>query len=149
MAINIAQQPTTPNCTYTNLVYQVTSSNATEPQFQYVMDVYVSGSATRLARIRQFPNQLNQAVFDPSRIMNDNLEYSTLLTPTVTYVVNDVTDTIKTFDVQFGEEYGTSATSSTTCCMQGWPRYVTLHRLQSYLASHPDKAFASYLVSRG
>lgn len=114
MAINIAQQPTTPNCTYTNLVYQVTSSNATEPQFQYVMDVYVSGSATRLARIRQFPNQLNQAVFDPSRIMNDNLEYSTLLTPTVTYVVNDVTDTIKTFDVQFGEEYGTSATSSVT-----------------------------------
>ena len=114
MAINIQQQPTTPNCTYTNLIYQLTSSNATEPQFQYVMDVYVSGSSDRLARIRQFPNALNQAVFDPSRIMNDNLEYSTLVTPSVTYVVNNVTDTIKTFDVQFGEEYGTSPSSSVT-----------------------------------
>jgi len=114
MAYTIKSQPTTPNCTYTSLVYNVSSSNATNPQFNYIMDVYVSGSSDRLARVRQFPNPSLEAVFDPSRIMNDNLEYSTLLTPSVTYVVNDVTDTIKTFNVEFGEEYGTSPSSSIT-----------------------------------
>ena len=119
MAINIAQQPTSPNCSYTNLVYQVTSSNATQPQFQYVMDVYISGSSDRLARIRQFPNALQQAVFDPSRIMNDNLIYDTenLLGPDIVENATspvDQTSKCKDFQVEFGEEYGTSPSSSVT-----------------------------------
>jgi len=109
MAYTIKSQPTTPNCTYTDLVYNVSSSNAEQPQFNYIMDVYESGSATRLARVRQFPNPSLEAVFDPSRIFNDNLDYYNNFANS--YVVNDYYQ-IKTFNVEFGEEYGTSPSSS-------------------------------------
>jgi len=111
MAYTIKSQPTTPNCTYTSLVYNVSSSNATNPQFNYLMDVYESGSATRLARIRQFPNPSLEAVFDPSRIFNDNLEYSVDFGGN--YIVTDRYQ-VKNFNVEFGEEYGTSPSSSVT-----------------------------------
>ncbi len=112
MAITILQEPTTPNCSKTNLVYQVSASNANiKSQFQYVMDVYVSGSSDRLARIRQFPNPLAQAVFDPSRVIDDNLEYYNVFAGS--YNVGSY-DQIKTFNVEFGEEYGTSPSSSVT-----------------------------------
>jgi len=101
MAITILQQPTTPNCSKTNLVYQLSSSNANQPQFQYLMDVYVSGSSDRLARIRQFPNPLTQAVFDPSRICDDNLDYYPVYA-SASVVINN-TDNYKTFTVEFGE----------------------------------------------
>lgn len=110
MAYTIKSQPTSPNCTYTSLVYNVSSSNATNPQFNYIMDVYLSGSADRLARIRQFPNPVNEAVFDPSRILNDNLEYTLNF-----YTSQQLTDNhVRTFSIEFGEEYGTSPSSSLT-----------------------------------
>lgn len=112
MAITILQQPTTPNCSKTNLVYQLSSSNANQPQFQYVMDLYESGSSDRLARIRQFPNPLTQAVFDPSRIFDDNLDYYPVYA-SASVVINN-TDNYKTFTIEFGEEYGTSPSSSVT-----------------------------------
>jgi len=108
MAYTIKTQPTSPNATYTSLVYNVSSSNATNPQYNYIMDVYPSGSADRLARIRQFPNPLNEAVFDPSRIFNDNLGYYNSFGSS--YVVP--ADHVRTFSVEFGEEYGTSSSSS-------------------------------------
>ena len=120
MSYTIKSQPTTPNCTYTNLVYNVSSSNATEPQFNYIMDVYVSGSSTRLARIRQFPNPSLEAVFDPSRIFNDNIDYdpSNLLEADIvenpTLPAGAPTAKGKHFSVEFGEEYGTSPSSSLT-----------------------------------
>lgn len=119
MAYTIKSQPTTPNCTYTDLVYNVSSSNAGNPQFNYIMDVYISGSATRLARIRQFPNPSLEAVFDPSRIFNDNLTYDTENLLVADLVENatlpvDQTSKCKDFQVEFGEEYGTSPSSSLT-----------------------------------
>lgn len=108
MAYTIKSQPTTPNCTYTSLIYNVSSSNASEPQFNYLMDVYLSGSSDRLARIRQFPNPVLEAVFDPSRILNDNLGYTLNFTTTAQLTNNNV----RTFSIEFGEEYGTSSSSS-------------------------------------
>jgi len=108
MAYTIKTQPTTPNVTYTSLIYNVSSSNAVNPQYNYIMDVYLSGSADRLARIRQFPNPINEAVFDPSRIFNDNIDYSLNFNTTAQLTDNHV----RTFSVEFGEEYGTSSSSS-------------------------------------
>ena len=108
MAYTIKSQPTTPNATYTSLVYNVSSSNALQPQYNYIMDVYLSGSSDRLARIRQFPNPVNEAVFDPSRIFNDNIDYTLNF-----YTSQQLTDDhVRTLSVEFGEEFGTSASSS-------------------------------------
>jgi hypothetical protein len=111
MAISILSQPTTPNCTYTNLVYNVSSTNTLQPQFQYVMDVYASGSATRLARIKQYPNPNNTAVFDPHWILNDYVEYSEQPLDTTDLTTENQ---VMEFDIKFGEEYGTSPSSITT-----------------------------------
>jgi len=108
MAYTIKTQPTSPNATYTSLVYNVSSSNATNPQYNYIMDVYLSGSSDRLARIRQFPNPVNEAVFDPSRIFNDNIDYQ--LNFYTSAQLSD--DHVRTFSVEFGEEFGTSSSSS-------------------------------------
>ena len=151
MAYTIKSQPTTPNCTYTDLVYNVSSSNAGNPQFNYIMDVYESGSATRLARIRQFPNPSLEAVFDPSRIFNDNLEYYTNF-GSANY---DPTGTghVKTFNVEFGEEYGTSPSSSITVyanqandLIEVFPCQIDPNNGQGY--NYPDSGSSVFLTDR-
>ena len=112
MAVAITQQPTTPNAAYTRLVYVVSGSITTSnPQYQYVMDVYESGSSDLISRITQTKNPAGVAVFDPSRILqgqieqDDNWKISGSIEPI---------NAVKTFDIKFGEQYGTSPSSSIT-----------------------------------
>ena len=105
--ITINQQPTYPNVTKTNLLYVVSGSQVDNPQYQYVMDV-VSGSI--LTRIKQYPNPAGVAVFDVSRILNDYLEPRVDIF-TITSSA-DYGGGKGTFDINFGEEYGTSPSSS-------------------------------------
>ena len=152
MAINIISQPENPNCSKTNLIYNISSSNVNQPQFQYVMDVYLSsatGSADRLARIRQFPNPLTQAVFDSARIFDDNLEYYTDdftpgISPNNTYSLL-TTNQMKEFVVKFGEEYGTSPSSSVTL----YPDLATGNNIQVWPCQvDPNNGF-SFNLSPG
>jgi hypothetical protein len=107
MAISVSQQPSYPNATYTHLLYSISSTESGQPQYQYVLDIKQGG--TRLARIKQYPNPNAVGIFDPARVLNDYIEYdenwktSTLHTPV---------SSVQTFDILFGEEYGTSVSSS-------------------------------------
>ena len=108
--ITINQQPTYPNVTKTNLLYVTSGSQIDNPQYQYVMDVTQGGEV--LTRIKQYPNPSGVAVYDVSRILNDYLEPRTdvfTITSSTTYG-----DGMQTFDIKFGEEYGTSPSSSVT-----------------------------------
>ena len=107
MAITINQSPTTPNATYTNLLYAVSSDQTANAQYQYVMDV-VSGS-TVLTRIKQYPNPAGAGIFDVGRILNDYLEYETnwdLSTSTTDHTQ------VQDFTINFGEEYAASLSGS-------------------------------------
>lgn len=110
MAITILQQPTYPNATYTSLVYAVESDDINKPQYQYVMDV-VSGSNI-LTRVKQYPNPVGNAIFDPARIVNDYLEYRTDIFDSI--ATNDFGSSQQTFAIKFGESYGSSPSSSVT-----------------------------------
>lgn len=107
--ITVNAQPPYPNATYTHLLYTITSTQSGQPQYQYVMDVKQGGAL--LTRIRQYPNPQGAGVFDPSRILNDYIDYdqnwktSTNILPVAS---------VQTFDILFGEEYGTSVSSSVT-----------------------------------
>lgn len=110
MAITIIQEPSYPNVTYTSLMYAVSSSLIQNPQYQYVMDI-VSGSET-LTRVKQFPNPAGTGIFNVAKILNDYLEY-----PTDKFTITTDSDfglSLQNFEIKFGEEYGTSITSSTT-----------------------------------
>lgn len=109
MAITINNQPSYPNVTYTHLLYTITSTNSGQPQYQYVMDVKQGG--TLLTRVRQYPNPNAAGVFDPSRILNDYIEYDQNWK---TNVNAGPVESVQEFDILFGEEYGTSVSSSVT-----------------------------------
>ena len=109
MAITIQQSPTTPNMANNNLVYAVTSNSSSAAQFQFVVDLTLSGSNTLLQRIKQQPNPNNAGVFDMGSIITNYLDSdnSCKAAPFVT-----ASTAAKRFQVKFGEQYGTSASSS-------------------------------------
>ena len=109
MAILIQQSPTTPNMANNTLVYSVTSSQVTQPQFQFVADLTYSGSSTVLQRIKQQANPNARAVFDMGAIITNYLsEDENWKTIPFSKAVNAA----KRFNVRFGEQYGTSLSSS-------------------------------------
>lgn len=110
MAILISQQPTTPNLVNNNLVFEVTSSLYANPQYQYVCDIK-SGS-TLIQRIKQQPNPSGYGVFDVGTIMTSNVGPADQVW--ITPVPQTQTTSATQFTVLFGEEYGTSVSSSVT-----------------------------------
>ena len=111
MAITIENKPTTPNVTDTKLVYAVSSSLATNPQFQYVTDIYVDGSSERLTRIFSYPNPQGYGVLEVGSILGDNLEYDNDWKVSTATVSNT---NFKSFTLAFSESYASSISGSTT-----------------------------------
>jgi hypothetical protein len=109
MAITIRQAPSTPNMANNNLVYAVTSNSSSAPQYQFVADLTYSGSNTVLQRIKQQPNPNNVGVFDMGSIITNYLESDNNWT---TDLISTSSFVSKRFQVKFGEQYGTSASSS-------------------------------------
>lgn len=125
MAISIQQQPTTPNMANADLLFAVTSSQINQPQFQYVVDIYESGSSTIVQRVKQQVNPSGYGVFNLGEILTQNMPTSTGLgyevaidnkesiwTSDRVWLGN--VDNAKQYTIYFGEEYGTSASSSVT-----------------------------------
>ena len=111
MAITITQEPTSPNIANSNLVYTCTSTQVTQPQFQFVVDIK-DESGTLIQRIKQQPNPSSKGVFDFGNIIPSQLGPTDTIWDTATVAAN--TACSNDFKVYFGEEYGTSVSSSVT-----------------------------------
>ena len=109
MAVSFIQQPTTPNGTQATIVYSLTGL-ALEPQAKYICDVKDETGTTQLVRIKQPSNESNFGVFEISDVLHDYTDWDEVwTTPTIVSSSNNNT---RTFSVEFGEEYGTSISSS-------------------------------------
>ena len=104
-------QPNTPNAAYTRLPYAVLDTAPTGSQFAYYMDVFESGSATRISRLTQEPNPADAAIFDPSRVFQGRLseDENWKITGSI-----DLVNSAKTFDLKVGNATSISATGSLT-----------------------------------
>jgi len=111
MAITITQEPTSPNIANNNLVYTCTSTQVTQPQFQFVVDIK-DESGTLIQRVKQQPNPSSKGVFDFGNIIPSQLGPTDTIWDTTTVAAN--TACSNDFKVYFGEEYGTSVSSSVT-----------------------------------
>ena len=111
MSLTILNTPTSPNVTGTNLIYTISSSVVPAYQYRYVVDVYESGSATRLTRLKYPQNTSGTVNIDLGRILDDYLDYDYNWKTTTLESTSIVT---KRFTIQFGDEYGTSYTSNVT-----------------------------------
>ena len=130
MAVSIISQPTTPNVTGTKLVYTVSGSDITHPQYNYVLDIYLSGSTVRLDRQFQVPNSNGVAEFQPSSIFNSYLSYDNFWKinqeDSGTGSIGNPINAVKTFNVKAGEAYGTSTSSSLTIYTGSSDNYIQL-----------------------
>ena len=129
-AVVLRSWPSLPNATNTDLLYTITSSNAYEPQFKYLCEIQ-DETGSILTTIRQSPNQWGIGVFDLLHVLDDYMGYdkpfnlianyqdsgSGLPYPGYQYYQLAETSSnqnIRQFNVVFGEEYGTSQSSSVT-----------------------------------
>jgi hypothetical protein len=130
MAITIQQQPTSPNMVNNNLVYTVTSTQVTQPQFQFVVDIK-DESGTLIQRVKQQPNPSSKGVFDVGNILPTILGPTDKAWKTTTPQPNSFSG--GDFIIAFGEEYGTSPSSSVTLFDgAGSPGNPTIESLRYY-----------------
>jgi len=111
MAVSLQQFPTSPNIVDNNLVYLCTSTQVTQPQFQFVVDIK-DESNTLIQRVKQQPNPSSKGVFDFGNILPTQLGPTDEAWKTTTPQTNSFSG--GDFNIYFGEEYGTSTSSSVT-----------------------------------
>tara|TARA_R110000803_G_scaffold94157_1_gene161697 strand:+ start:3123 stop:5270 length:2148 start_codon:yes stop_codon:yes gene_type:complete len=116
--ISIRQEPTQLNTVYTKLLYSITTSNYSYPQFKFVCDVE-DYAGNLIQRIKQPANNFGNAVFNVAIPIKPQLQVDDTLyitRPTASYGNGDnsLINSYSQFICRFGEEYGTSPSSSVT-----------------------------------
>ena len=113
--ITIQQYAGQLNLANSDMLWEVTSVSSSAPQFQYVCALK-DGCGTTLTTIKQQPNPSGKGVFNLGRIVRQYLDYDyyALNIGDTGSLFNKNSQTAKFFKIAFGEEYGTSTTSSVT-----------------------------------
>ena len=109
MAVTIQQEPTTPNIANNDLLYVLTSTQVSQPQFQYVCDIK-DNSGTLIQRIKQQANPSAKGVFNTGQIMTGYFTNADRIWDTAVVAPN--TGSGLNFIVEFGEEYAASVSAS-------------------------------------
>ena len=109
--VTIQKQPTSPNLSNGNLVFQVDDTSNSQPQYQYIADIK-DASGNLIQRVKQQPNPYGYGIFDLSRIIDTQTGPTDNVWTITTATQN--TSSGKDIQVIFGNEYGTSVSSSVT-----------------------------------
>lgn len=108
MAVTIQQEQSIFKPVYNEDFFVVTSNKYTEPNFQYVCDVYVNGNY--VTRTKTFPHPTNfSGLFSPKRIVEDYVSKDFDLA-TNNWTKN--TNSYCYYQLKFGEEYGASSSGT-------------------------------------
>lgn len=110
MAVTIRNNADTPNMANNRLVYTISSTKSSEPQFRMVLDI-LDNNGDLLQRLKQQPNKSNAGVFDIGQIVTNYLGPTDRIWDTAT----DNTPALNAkcadqFQIRFGEEYASSTT---------------------------------------
>lgn len=115
--ITIRQYPEQLNLANSDMIWEVTSAQSGSAQFQFVCALQdIDGNL--LTTIKQQPNPSGKGVFNLGRIVRQYLEFDPIVLPSILGLTsgsfNKQTNVADVFKVAFGEEYGTSISSSVT-----------------------------------
>jgi hypothetical protein len=111
MAVVFTQTPTTPNGSQSTVLYGV-ANISTGSQAKYICDVKYEGSNETLVRIKQPANNNGYGVFEISEILHDYTDYDEPFK--TSGITNSSNNNVVDFSIEFGEEYGSSPSSSLT-----------------------------------
>ncbi len=108
MAINILANPKDFAPIYNKMEYLIESTNIAEPNFAYLVDIYINGSGTKTVRLRipVRPSD-NYGKVDIHRVLESALT-SDVGNPLSTAGTYNAPNSSLTYIVEFGEEYGTT-----------------------------------------
>ena len=108
MAINILANPKDFAPVYNKMEYLIESTNFAEPNFAYLVDIYINGSGTKTVRLRipVRPSD-NYGKVDIHRVLESALT-SDVGNPLSTSGTYNAPNSSLTYIVEFGEEYGTT-----------------------------------------
>ena len=108
MAITILATPKTFAPVYNKMEYLIESTNVAEPNFAYLVDIYINGSGTKTVRLRIPLRPSDQyGKVDIHRVLESALT-SNVGSPTGTAGTYNASDSSLSYIVKFGEEYGTT-----------------------------------------
>jgi hypothetical protein len=103
MVSNISTGLTSFNPTYNPLVYMFNSSNTNQTGFRYVVDIYESGTSTKIYEGRVAPRPTDgYGYIDVSKIIADYITWDVDLTSTTDIMADN---SYYKYDVKVGEEY--------------------------------------------
>ncbi len=106
MAVTIQQDITGFRPAYNDDFYVVSSSNVSQPNFQFIADLYVNGSY--VTRLKTFPHATHgTGLFNPKRAI-ENYVTKDFDLATNLFATND--NSFCYYQLKFGEQYGTSGT---------------------------------------
>ena len=107
MALTLGTEPNYLQVSNNNVIYGLTSNSSSRDNFKVVCDIYLSGSSTRIQRLKQPVNPSGVAVFDIGNVLSN---YTYEGTPSSAVTAFSVASTEnRRFIVLFGEEYGSSS----------------------------------------
>ena len=109
MAITITKQPTQPNMANNDLLFVVSSNATSNAQYQYVVDIFESGSSTLIQRIKQQPNPNGLGVFNLGNILTTQMDSDKVWK---TQYFDTSSEANKLFDIKFGETFASSSTDT-------------------------------------
>ncbi len=110
MAITIESALPEYNTIYNEMVTVLSSTNTAHPNFSYLIDIYINGSVTKEERIRVAPeNEYSYGMYDVHRIL-ESFVTSDIGDTTATDGITTNANSIISFQLKFGEEYGTTVT---------------------------------------
>ena len=108
MAITILANPKTFAPVYNKMEYLIESTNVAQPNFAYLVDIYINGSGTKTVRLRipARPSD-NKGKVDIHRVLESALT-SDVGNPTGDAGTYNASNSSLSYIVEFGEEYGTT-----------------------------------------
>lgn len=111
MAITITNQISGTFPAYNDMIMIVTSDKTNQPNFKFVMDVYINGSSTKAFRETRPPDPIYSCgQFNASRTIENYVSSNFDIDISTVY---RAADSIGTVTFKFGEEYGLSSSGTT------------------------------------
>ncbi|HWY35516.1 MAG TPA: hypothetical protein VNX68_12795 [Nitrosopumilaceae archaeon] len=114
MAITINSSPSVLQPVYNPFYWNVISSNVGQPNFRYVVDIYTGATAsTYVSRLRILPRPVTTTcVTSPARVLESYISYDRGVYSNIggTPTQNEILQ----YTIEFGEEYGSTTTGTTT-----------------------------------
>lgn len=112
MAYTLQQSPALWTPAYNPMVFIVDSSNNAQDNFKYIADIYISGTAGRVARLLcdADPTYV-QGMFDIQRVVESYLSSDPGLK--TLYSFQKASNSMIAYEVKFGEQYGVTSAVTT------------------------------------